>query len=327
VTSRIRGPFAPSVAAAQPPRSRGVVVVVAGPTGSGKTRLAIDLARALDGEVLNADSQQIYRGLDAGTAKPTAAERAEVPHHLFDLADPGDGYDAARYVARADATIAELAGRGKLAVVCGGTGLYVRALLHGVADAPGRDPELRARLEAEAEREGRPALHARLAAVDPDAAAKINPNDLVRVTRALEIAQGGRTQTELFAAHAFRVDRYRFRLLALAPARDVLRRRLEERAARMFEEGLLDETRALLDRFGGLLPPKLPIGYADAALHLAGAIPLEEAIRRVATAHRRYAKRQETWLRREPGAEWLAPPVDPRGLAREILAWRAAAPA
>jgi tRNA dimethylallyltransferase len=147
------------------------------------------------------------------------------------------------------------------------------------------------------------------------------------VTRALEIAQGGRTQTEIFAAHAFRPGRYRFRLLALAPPREVLRHRLEQRAARMFQEGLLDETRWLLDRFGGELPEKLPIGYADAALHLAGAIPLEEAIRRVATAHRRYAKRQETWLRREAGAEWLAPPVDPGGLAREILAWRAAAPA
>jgi tRNA dimethylallyltransferase len=299
------------------------VVVVAGPTASGKTRLAIDLALRLGGEVVNADSQQVYRSLDAGTAKPTAAERAEVPHHLFDVAEPGAGFDAARYVALADEAIAGVAARGRLPVVCGGTGLYVRALLHGVADAPGRDPALRARLEAEAARAGRAALHARLATLDPAAAARIGPNDLVRITRALEIAEGGRTQTEVFAGHAFREDRYRFRLLALDLPRAELHRRIEARAAAMLD-GLLGEARALRASRAAL-PPKLPIGYADAALHLAGAIPREEAVRRLATAHRRYARRQIVWLRREAGVEWLRPPVDLDALAESLAAWRRAA--
>jgi tRNA dimethylallyltransferase len=301
------------------------LVVVCGATASGKTRLAIDLAKALGGEVVNADSQQLYRGLDAGTAKPTAAERAEVPHHLFDVADAGAGFDAARWVALADAAISGIAARGRLAVVCGGSGLYVRALLHGFAEAPGRDPQLRARLEADAERLGRPALHARLAAIDPAAAAKIRPNDLVRIVRALEIAEGGRTQSVLFAGHAFRPDRYRFRIVAPGWPRDELHRRIEARAPVLFE-GLVAEARVLLDRSGGALPPKLPIGYADAALHLAGAIPREEAIRRLVVAHRRYARRQIVWLRREPGVEWLRPPVDVPDLAGAISAWRSAAP-
>jgi tRNA dimethylallyltransferase len=299
------------------------IVVVAGPTASGKTRVAIDLALRLGGEVVNADSQQIYRRLDAGTAKPSAAERGEVPHHLFDVAEPGAGFDAARYVALADAAISDVVARGRLPVVCGGTGLYVRALLHGVADAPGRDPALRARLEAEAERDGRAALHARLAAVDPAAAAKIGPNDLVRITRALEIAEGGRTQSEVFAGHAFRGDRYRFRLLALDPPRDELHRRIELRAAAMLD-GLLAEARALLAARGAL-PPKLPIGYADAGLHLAGEIPAEEVVRRLATAHRRYARRQIVWLRREPGVEWVRPPVAIDPIVDSIAAWRGAA--
>jgi tRNA dimethylallyltransferase len=143
------------------------LVVVAGPTASGKTALAVALARRLGGEIVNADSQQVYRGLDVGTAKPTAAERAAAPHHLVDVVDPGEGMDAARFVALADAAIADVTGRGRRVVVAGGTGLYLRALLHGVAEAPGRDPALRARLEAEAEVVGRPALHARLAAIDP----------------------------------------------------------------------------------------------------------------------------------------------------------------
>jgi tRNA dimethylallyltransferase len=300
------------------------LLVVAGPTASGKTRLAIDLALRLGGEVVNADSQQVYRGLDVGTAKPSPAEQAEVPHHLFDVAEPGAGFDAARYVALADAAVAGIAARGRLPVACGGSGLYLRALLHGVAAAPPRDPALRARLEAEAARDGRPALHARLAALDPGAAARIGPNDLVRITRALEIAQGGRAQSEIFAGHAFREDRYRFRLLALDPPRDELHRRVEARAGRMLD-GLLAEARALLASRGAL-PPKLPIGYADAALHLAGGIPREEALRRLATAHRRYARRQIVWLRRERGVEWLRSSPDLDALAESLAAWRDAAP-
>jgi tRNA dimethylallyltransferase len=292
-------------------RSRPPLLVVAGPTASGKTALAVALAERLGGEVVSADSQQLYRGLDVGTAKPTAAERAAVPHHLLDVVAPGEGMDAARFVALADAAIADIAARRRVPIVAGGTGLYVRALLHGVVDAPGRDPALRARLEEEAARLGRPALHARLAAVDPDAAARIRPNDLVRVVRALEIAAGGRTQTELFAAHRFQADRYPARILALDLPREVLHARIDRRVTAMFAGGLLDEVRALAERFGAAVPPKLPIGYAEALACLRGDLEVEEAIRQVQVATRRYARRQVIWLRREPGVEWVAPPFDP----------------
>jgi tRNA dimethylallyltransferase len=291
------------------------IAVIAGPTASGKTRLGIDLCLAAGGEIVNADSQQIYRGLDVGTAKPTAAERAEVPHHLLDLCQPGEGMDAARWCALADGAIADVAGRGRLPVVVGGTGLYLRALLHGVVAAPGRDAALRARLEEEAARLGRAAMHRRLAGVDPEAARRIRPNDLVRIVRALEIAAGGRTQSELFAAHAFQPDRYRARLWALEPPREDLHRRIEARVEEMFAGGILEEARGLLARFGGRPLPKLPIGYAEAIACARGELPLDEAVRRVQVAHRRYARRQVIWLRREKGVEWLAPPVDAEALA------------
>ncbi len=293
------------------------VAVIAGPTASGKTRLGIDLCRAAGGEIVNADSQQIYLGLDVGTAKPGAAERAEVPHHLLDLCQPGEGMDAARWCALADAAIAEVAGRGWLPVVVGGTGLYLRALLHGVVAAPGRDPALRARLEEEAARLGRAAMHRRLAAVDPEAARRIRSNDLVRIVRALEIAAGGRSQSELFAAHGFQAERYRARLWALAPPREELHRRIDARVEAMFAGGLLEEARRLLERFSGRPPPKLPIGYADAMACVRRELPLAEAVRRVQVAHRRYARRQLTWLRSERGVEWLHPPYDVGALAMQ----------
>ncbi len=291
------------------------LAAIAGPTASGKTRLAVELARRAGGEVVNADSQQLYRGLDVGTGKPTAQERAAAPHHLLDVVEPGEPMDARRWCALADRAVAGIAARGRLPVVAGGTGLYLRALLHGVVEAPGRDPELRARLEALAAREGRAALHRRLAEVDAEAASRIPPNDLVRVVRALEIAAGGRTQSELFAAHRFRADRYRHRLFALDPPREELHRRIGARVEAMFAGGILDEARALLARFEGRPPRRLPIGYAEAIACVRGELPLAEAVRRVQVAHRRYARRQVVWLRREPGVEWLRPPVDPEGIA------------
>jgi tRNA dimethylallyltransferase len=300
--------------------ARPALIVITGPTASGKTALAIDLARRLGGEIVNADSQQVYRGLDRGTAKPTPEERAAARHHLLDIAEPGQGMDAARYQALSDAAIAEIASRGLLPIVAGGTGLYLRALLRGVARAPGRDSRLRAALEAEAARDGRAVLHRRLAAIDPAAAAKIGKNDLVRIVRALEIAAGGRTQTEVFEEHRFAEVRYRARLLVLGPARDELHARIDARAATLFE-GLLEEAKALQERMRGELPHRLPIGYAEACEVLAGRITREEAVRRVQVAHRRYARRQLIWLRREPGAEWIRPPIDVDALAAGLRAW------
>jgi len=297
-----------------PGAARVFVAVLAGPTGSGKTGLAVAVARRLGAEIVSADSQQLYRGLAVGTARPTAAEVAAVPHHLLDVADPGEGMDAARWVALADRAIGDIAARGRLPLVVGGTGLYLRALLHGVVDAPGRDPALRARLEEEAARLGRPALHRRLAEVDPQAAARIRENDLVRVIRALEMAAAGPTQSQLFAAHRFALRRYRYRLLALDVPRPDLHRRIEVRAHAMAALGILEEARALLARFGPDLP-KLPIGYADAAACVSGRMSRDELTRRIAVAHRRYARRQVIWLRKEPDVEWIRPPFDADAVA------------
>lgn len=293
------------------------VAVLAGPTASGKTWLAVEIAQRAGGEIVNADSQQVYRGLDVGTAKPTAAERSAVPHHLLDLVDPGEGMDAARWVALADAAIADVTARGRLPVVVGGTGLYLRALLHGVVDAPGRDPALRTRLEEEAAIHGRAALHRRLALVDPGAAARIRENDLVRIVRALEIAAGGRTQSELFEAHRFAPRRYRYRLLALDVPREELHRRIGDRAAAMAQGGIVEEARALVERFGDGLP-RLPIGYADAVACARGDFDREVLAARIAQHHRRYARRQVIWLRREQDVEWLSPPLEPGALARAL---------
>jgi tRNA dimethylallyltransferase len=286
------------------------LAVVAGPTASGKTRLAVDLALRLGGEIVNADSQQLYRGLDVGTAKPTAEERAAVPHHILDVAEPGEAMDAKRWSALADSAIAAISARGRFPLVVGGTGLYLRALLHGVVDAPGRDPELRARLEAEAAREGRAALHRRLAEVDAEAAARIRPNDLVRIVRALEVAAGGTTQSVLFARHRFAPQRYRARVLVLDLPRAELHRRIDTRVEAMFSGGLLEEARGLLERFRRHPLPKLPIGYGQAIACVRGELPLAEAVRQVQAAHRRYARRQVIWLRKEQGVEWLSPPLD-----------------
>ncbi len=294
------------------------IAVVAGPTASGKTSLAVALARRVGGEIVNADSQQVYRGLDVGTAKPTAAERAAAPHHLLDVVEPGEPMDAARFAALADRAITDVVARGAVPIVVGGTGLYVRALLHGVVEAPGRDPALRARLEEEAARLGRPALHARLAALDPEAARRIRPNDLVRIVRALEIAAGGRLPSDLFAAHGFQADRYDAVLLALDPPRPELHARIDARVREMFQGGLLDEARALAARFAAAPPPRLPIGYSEAIACVRGVLPVEEAIRRVQVAHRRYARRQLVWLRKERGVAWIRPPYDADGLARRV---------
>ena len=313
------------------------LLVLAGPTASGKTALAIGLAQRLSGEVVNADSQQVYRGLDVGTAKATAAERALAPHHLLDVVEPGEGMDAARFAALADAAIAGIVARGHVPIVAGGTGLYLRALLHGVVDAPGRDPALRAALEAEAARLGRPALHARLRAIDPDMAARIRENDLVRIVRALEIAAGGRRPSELYAEHAFQPDRYAATFFALDPPRAELHARIDARVEAMFAGGLLDEARALAEgslklgtegsprlgaegspRLGAEGSPRLPIGYAEALAVLRGELSRAEAVRQIQVAHRRYARRQVIWLRKERGVEWLTPPVDVDALAQRV---------
>lgn len=282
-------------------------VVIVGATASGKTDLALALARRLGGEVISADSRQVYRGLDAGTAKPPRDARGlceGVPCHLLDVAEPGEPYDAGRWAREAARLCGEIAARGRLPIVAGGTGLYVKALLEGLAELPGRDEAVRRRLEEEAARSGRAALHARLARVDPEAAAAIPANNLQRVMRALEVHElTGRPLTE----------HWRRRAPGL-PARAVLRldwpaselsRRIEERARAMWP-AMLAEAAALSDRLAGDEPGLESLGYAEALACARGRLGSREGLESLISSTRAYAKRQRTWLRTQLRATPIA---------------------
>ncbi|MEP6693849.1 MAG: tRNA (adenosine(37)-N6)-dimethylallyltransferase MiaA [Chloroflexota bacterium] len=285
-------------------------MAIVGPTASGKSALALRAAEALGGEIVSADSRQVYRGMDIGTAKPTREERERVPHHLIDVADPGERYDVFRYQRDARRVLDEIASRGRAAVVVGGTGLYVRALLDGLdlASVP-TDPLLRAKLEATAEREGGDALHARLRDLDPEAAARVDPRNVRRVVRYVEAAMltGGLTASWRRDAAVPAVK------IGLAPPREILIAAIETRVRRMVDAGVLDETRALLARG---LDPTVPSlsghGYIHWTQHLAGALTLDEAIQLTVRDTRRYSRRQMTWFRRDGGIRWIDPTaVDP----------------
>jgi tRNA dimethylallyltransferase len=300
------------------------LVVIAGPTASGKTALAVELAERLGAEIVSADSQQCYRGLDAGTAKPTAEERRRAPHHLLDVADPGDQLDAARFVQLADAAIAEISARGKRVIVAGGTGLWIRALLRGLVDAPGASPDFRAALREEFEARGVPAVHQRLAAVDAEAAARILPNDRVRIERALEVhALSGRPLSELQREHRFADARYEALTFFLDPPREVLRERIEARTHRMFVDGALRrETEWLLER--RVIRALGIIGYQEMAEALrTGDFTGAEERARARTWQ--YARRQRTWFAKDAGAA-VSWPFDALRLCDSAARWYEGAP-
>ncbi len=290
-------------------QGRAPLTVIAGPTASGKTALAVELALRHGGEILSADSQQVYRHFDIGTAKPSRAERAAVPHHLVSVVEPLEPFSAAEYQRRADAAIADMVSRGRRVFVVGGTGMYLRILLHGLVEAPGADPELRAELEALAAAEGREAVHRALARVDPETAAKLPPNDLVRIIRALEIhKQTGKPASEFRREHAFAEARYPFHLYVLSPPREQLYPRIDARTAAMFQQGLVDEVRGLVARGYAEAAPMRSVGYAQAKAVVDGTLSEAEALQQAAQETRRYAKRQLTWFRKERGAVFLEPP-------------------
>jgi tRNA dimethylallyltransferase len=279
------------------------LVVVVGPTASGKSALALRLAEAAGAEVVSADSQQVYRGLDIGTGKVSPAERALVPHHLIDVAEPSEVMSAARYAALADAAIADIAARGRPIVVAGGTGLYLRALLHGLFEGPPADAALRAELETQETA----ALLERLRGVDPEAAARILPNDRRRLVRALEVhALTGVPISTHQRAHDVRhaPSRYPATWVGLDPPRAELGRRIDARVDAMFAAGLVDEVRALAARHPLELRAFDAIGYREVRAHLRGELGLEEARAQVKAATRRYARRQLGWFRAEPAITW-----------------------
>ena len=281
-------------------RNRRPIAVLTGPTGTGKTDIALALAREFPLEIVSVDSAQVYRGMDIGSAKPPAEIRAQVPHHLVDLADPATRYSAGQFVRDAARAIEEIEARGRVPLLVGGTMLYLRALIGGIAQLPEGSAEQRAEIDAQAEEAGWPAMHVRLAAVDPVAAARIHPNDAQRIQRALEVhAVGGRPISELQQVTRPALDR-EFVVTALLPRdRARLHAALEQRFAQMMAMGLLDEVRALRDR-GDLtedLPSIRAVGYRQLWAHLAGSYSLDTAVARAVAATRQLAKRQMTWLR------------------------------
>ena len=286
------------------------LLVICGPTASGKSDLAMRLARQLDGEIINADSMQVYRGMDIGTAKPTPGQRAEIPHHLIDIADPGQPFSAADFVKAADAAIRDIGSRGKRIIVAGGTGLYIRALLKGLVDSPRGADEFRQMMRAEASSSGNPALLERLRQVDPELAERIHPNNLVRIIRALEVHHlTGVPLSRHQQEHGFSGQRYLSLQIAIRVERPLLYRRIDERVDRMLGQGLLREVQQLLD--AGYSPETKAmraIGYKEMAAHLAGAHDLDEAIRLIKRDSRHYAKRQLTWFSAEPDILWLEYP-------------------
>lgn len=283
------------------------LVAIVGPTASGKTSLAVALARKLKGEVLACDSTQVYRGFDIGTSKPTLEERCGIPHHLLDLVDPSFPFTAGEYRARAICVLDDLRRNGRLPILTVGTGLYLRALLEGLADAPARSEELRARLEAGANAHSLQYLHRVLRRLDPEAALRIGSRDRPKMIRAIEVCLlTGRPLSEVHRAGRTPLEGYRPIKIGLLPPRAALYDRIERRTSAMLDRGWLEEVAGLVRN--GVPRNSKPfdfIGYSELQAHLEGTVNLTAATKAISQATRRYAKRQLTWFRKEPLVHWL----------------------
>ncbi len=280
-----------------------LVVILLGPTGSGKTALSLALAEQFNGEIVSCDSVAVYRGMDLGSAKPSQSERARVPHHLIDVADPSEAFTAGEYSRQARAALREIASRGKLPIVTGGTGLYLRALTEGLFAGPARHEDLRTRLRAGAEKHGSAWLHRVLTRLDQTRATEIHANDTAKLIRAIEVCLTARKpMSEVMDRDP--LTGFRLLRIGLNPRRAALYERLNARCAEMFAAGLVEETHGLLQRFG---PVKSldSLGYRQALAVLAGTLTLAAGIEAAQQGHRNYAKRQLTWFRREPGVHWI----------------------
>jgi len=284
-----------------------LLVVLLGPTASGKTALSLEIAKRFHGEIVSCDSVAVYRGFEIGTAKPTAAERACVPHHCIDIISPDREYSAGDYQRDGRAGIADISARGLLPIVTGGTGLYLRALLEGLFEGPQRSEPLRARLRRSAARHGAGWLSRVLDRLDPAAAGRIHANDTPKLIRAIEVSlEARRPITEAWTASAKPLTGYRILRIGLAPERAALYARIDARAAAMFERGLVQETARLMAQYGGERRIFDSLGYRQARQLLTGELNEMQAIEAAQRGHRNYAKRQFTWYRREPEVRWLA---------------------
>jgi tRNA dimethylallyltransferase len=286
-----------------------LLVVILGPTASGKSALAIQLAERFSGEIVSCDSVAVYRHFEIGTAKPSREERTRIPHHLIDVAEPGEAFTAGEYARQARVAIGGISKRGHLPMVVGGTGLYLRALLEGLFPGPQRSDELRERLRSRAAERGSKHLHRILSRLDPAAAAKIHANDIPKLVRAIEVCLTARGPMSDLWRERGRDPLAGFRILriGLNPPREQLYERINQRANEMFNDGLVEETRSLLERYGDgwNIAPIHSLGYQQALEYLRGELTLNQAMAAAQQGHRNYAKRQRTWFRREPDVTWL----------------------
>jgi tRNA dimethylallyltransferase len=297
-----------------------LLVVILGPTASGKTALSLHVAERMQGEVVSCDSVAVYREFEIGTAKPSKEERRRIPHHLIDIAGPKELVTAGDYARLARQAIADIAARGHLPIVVGGSGLYLRALLEGLFAGPPRSEELRIRLRERAAERGTDYLHKLLHRIDPAAAQTIHANDVPKVVRALEVSISSRApMTGLWQQGRDALQGFKILRIGLNPDRAALYARINQRAREMFSAGLLDETRMLIDRYGSSVWPLNSLGYKQAMQHLRGELSLEQAIAAAQQGHRNYAKRQMTWFRREPGVHWIAEFGSEAAVQKEVV--------
>lgn len=284
------------------------LIIICGPTAVGKTRVSIELAKRFEGEIISADSQQVWRGMNIGTAKANLTERSETTHHLIDIAEPDEHFDAARFVELADKAIEDIASRGKRVFVVGGTGMYLRLLVNGLCEAPPQDPEVRKQLEDEIETTGLQGMHDRLMDIDPESALGIHPNDPTRIVRALEIYElSGTPASEFRKMHGYGEKHYDALKIGLNIEREELYSRINARIDQMIEQGLLDEVKGLLEKYGPDSQGLKAVGYREFVHHLQGEFSLERAIELAKRNSRRFAKRQLTWFRSDEDINWFEP--------------------
>jgi tRNA dimethylallyltransferase len=300
-----------------------LLVVVLGPTASGKTALSLALAERFEGEIVNCDSVAMYCEFDLGTAKPTLSERSRAPHHLLDCVEPTNPITAGEYARQTRQVLGEIKARGRLPILVGGTGLYLRALLEGLFPGPQRSEELRERLRERASSRGSNYLHRMLRRLDPAAAEKIHANDMAKLIRAIEVCLASRQRmTELWQQRGREPLRgFRILRLGLDPDRQALYDRINRRAQQMFDAGLIEETQRLLEKYGDAAGPLSSLGYKQAVQFLRGELTREQAVQAAQQAHRNYAKRQMTWFRRESEVHWLSGFGDDEQVQETATSW------
>lgn len=283
------------------------VIVIAGPTATGKSALAVYLARLFETEIISADSMQVYNGMDIGTAKPSALEMEGVPHYMISIVEPDRRFSVGEYIRSANPVIEQIHAKGKIPIIAGGTGLYIRGLIDGLCDAPAEDPVLRKRLFEEEEQFGKGHLHNRLFVVDPVSAGRIEPNDTIRIVRALEVFEtAGVPISKIQASHGFKQNLYNTVWVGLTMDRVNLYKKIEGRIDNMVEQGLEEEVRKLISRYGNSQPLMNGLGYRQFAGYFNGIYSREEAVSLLKRDTKRYAKRQFTWFKRDPRIKWFS---------------------